>query len=135
VASINLQRAKIVPGYCVSPIRPTKQPIKRIFQRIWKTCQNFPIGKEGTARTVSSGGASGARPHLKFGPPISHLAPWQLHTSNTTFSKCGPPFWFLVPLAAKSWQRAWVQQNVEKFWTIAYSYIKPCFVYKAKAWL
>jgi len=51
-------------------------------------------------RAVASGGASGARPpHLKSVLPISRLAPWLLHTSNTAFSKCepllvfGPPCW------------------------------------------
>jgi len=42
-------------------------------------------------RAVACGGASGAR------PPISRLAPLLLHTSNTVFSKCGFPFWFLAP--------------------------------------
>jgi len=40
-------------------------------------------------------------------PPISRLAPWLLHTSNTVFLKCGPSFWFLAPPAAISWRRAW----------------------------
>jgi len=30
-------------------------------------------------------------------PPISCLASRLLHTSNTVFLKCGPPFWFLAP--------------------------------------
>ena len=42
------------------------------------------------------------------GPPISHLAPQLLHTSNTVFEKFGPTFWILALPAAKSWQRAWL---------------------------
>jgi len=38
--------------------------------------------------------------------PISCLFPLLLHTSNTVFLKCGTPFWFLAPPAAKSWRRA-----------------------------
>jgi len=35
--------------------------------------------------------ASGVRPpHLRSVPPISRLAPWFLHTSNTVFCKCTP---------------------------------------------
>jgi len=49
-------------------------------------------------RAVASGEASGAQPpHLKSVPPISRLTHRLLHTSNTVFKKCGPPFWFLVP--------------------------------------
>ena len=32
------------------------------------------------------------------GPPISRFTPRLLHTSNSVFKKCGPPFWFLAPL-------------------------------------
>ena len=60
--------------------------------------------------------ASGVRPpHLRSVPPISRLAPWFLHTSNTVFCKCtpllvfGPSLCFLALPAAKSWRRAWLQ--------------------------
>jgi len=38
--------------------------------------------------------------------PISGLAPWLLHTSNTVFFKCGPPLWFLTHPAADFAQTA-----------------------------
>ena len=72
----------------------------------------WDFGRNGTAwRFFSTGvrnlgymqgrrqrGSSDAPPsHLKSVPSISCLARRLLHTSNTVFLKCGPPFWFLPP--------------------------------------
>jgi len=58
-------------------------------------------------QVVASGGASGARPpHLKSVPPISRLAPWLLHTSNTVFLKCAAPSVFWPPLLLCPGRRA-----------------------------
>jgi len=46
--------------------------------------------------TVSSGSSPAGGP-LVPGLPISRLAHWLLHTSNTVFLKCGLPFLFLAP--------------------------------------
>ena len=71
-------------------------------QQFWWSCAFAHLSgntADDAIRAVVSGGASGARPHhLKSVPPISRLAPWLLHTSNTVFQKRSPPsgFWPLL---------------------------------------
>jgi len=35
-------------------------------------------------------------PPFEICAPLSRLAPWLLHISNTVFLKCAPPFWFFA---------------------------------------
>jgi len=49
-------------------------------------------------RAVASGGGGVVPgPPFEICDPHFRFGPWLLHTSNTVFLKCGPPFWFLAP--------------------------------------
>jgi len=70
--------------------------VKRNF---WREISDFTPYAHAQSRAVASGGAvvPGPPPFEIGATPISRLAPRLWHTSNTAFTKCGPPFRFLAP--------------------------------------
>jgi len=108
------------------------------------SCPRWQLSGAGPA-----GGPVVPGPPFEIGAPISRLAHLLLHTSNTVFSKCAPPygFWPLLvfgpPPAASSWRRAWSGADpVRKFrggdfsniWQTSLSWQPSVFPNCTKSW-